>query len=38
LEDVEKGINIGKKMIEKLGFDKYKCPKKEKFKFINWEH
>jgi hypothetical protein len=38
LEDVEKGINIGKKMIEKLGFDKYKCPKKEKIKFINWEY
>jgi hypothetical protein len=38
LEDVEKGINIGKKMIEKLSFDKYKCPKKEKIKFINWEY
>ena len=38
IEDVEKVINIGKKMIEKLGFEKYKCPKKEEIKFINWEY
>ena len=34
IEDVEKGINIGKKMIEKLGFEKYKCPKTEEIKFM----
>ena len=34
IEDVENGINIGKKMIEKLGFEKYKCPKTEEIKFM----
>lgn len=34
IEDVEKVINIGKKMIEKLGFEKYKCPKTEEIKFM----
>jgi len=36
LEDVENGIKIGRKMIEKLGHEKYKNFKDKKMLFINW--